>query len=701
MRRIYIFFLLLIGFTHGAFAAPEKVYLNGVVLVDTFSKIQKEGKGQLRGFKAYDVEIPGGLEDLKCKLEPLFLDKPITAELLMSLRSHLLKYFQENNHPFVKVKLPVQDFSNGVVQLVLEDEEVVPIIKEEPGVQGEPAFEPEKTPYVEKPKRKKPIKKTGFLMKDPVVPHLTKLVLVPEKSFVGDVDIQEDVAFQVKGMALPGRQKKLKRLLCSYFNQRLTQELIQSIKQCIISFYRDHHYPVVTVITPEQDITDGVLYLVVMDGILGELKVSCNNGFAAKKYSNRVRIKPGDPINTDILLNDVAWISRNPFRRADVFLSPGDQVGVTNVELQVQDRVPIQVYTGVDNTGTDPTGRFRWFGGATWGDAFFLDHILTYQYTAGQDIRKFQSHSGHYTAPLPWRHLFIMYGGYASMRPDIDDETFDSQGTTTQASLRYTAPFGANYKGALQEVTIGFDFKNTNNNLIYVGEEEIALITKTVNLTQFMGGYALGRENDYRKLMFNLDVYWSPAQWLPNQTEDDYNNLNPFSKPKYIYGKVYVAETWYLPKTFELFIQGRLQLASQVLLQSEQFGLGGYDTVRGYEEREFNADNALCTNIEIRSPSMSIIRFFKDCPKLDDRFYFLVFFDYGLGNVNHRGLDINFVNANPHIPKFEFLMGVGPGLRYTIYNRLSARLDWGIKLHRTVFSDAARSKFHFGLILNF
>ncbi len=685
---------------HGVFSAPEKVYLKGVVFVDCTSKIQKGGTAQIHGFQTNQVEVPGGITELKKKLEPLFLEKPISGELMMSLRSHLLKYYRENNHPSIIIKLPAQNFSNGVVQIVLEEESPSPEDLEL-DIGDEPPFEPTAPEPIQQEKKRRPrIKRqTGTLAHSPVVPRLTTLVLIPQSSFMDQIEPQENGGVQIEGVEIPGRQKKFKKILCPFLNECVTQELIQSIKTCIISYYRQHDHPVVTVITPEQEITNGTLYLVVMDGRLGELTVNCNNGFSGKTYTNRIRLDPGDPIDTDILLSDVAWINRNPFRRADIFLRPGEQIGVTNIELQVQDRVPLQVYSGIDNTGTEPTGKTRWFGGATWGDAFFLDHILTYQYTAGLDIRKFQSHTGHYTAPLPWRHLLILYGGYATMRPDITD--FDSWGHTSQASIRYLIPFGTTYKGALQEFTVGFDFKNTDNNLLFVGEDEIALITKTVNLTQFVFAYSLGRENDYRKFFANLDVYWSPAEFLPNQTEGDYNNLNPHAKPKYVYGKLCVQETWYLPKTFELFLQGRLQLASQVLLQSEQFGLGGYDTVRGYEEREFNADNALCTNVEIRSPSMSIIRFFTDCPKLDDRFYFLVFFDYGLGNVNHRGLTIPFVNANPHVPKFEYLMSVGPGFRYTIYNRLSARLDWGIKLHRTVFSDAARSKFHFGLILNF
>lgn len=694
MRQLKFFALLLLLFTSlGAAPATNQFYLRGVVFVDSYYKIHKEGVKSTSGFHANGIEIPGGVEELKKKLGPLFLGKPMTSELLMSLRSNLNKYFSEHNHPSIKVKLPIQDFSNGVVQLVLEDEAAS---KEEPAFLPDeddaPIIYEEETPIVEPPSRQK-----AALTSRPVVPHLKTLILVPESQYVNQVDADRGIYYQ--DLPIPGGARCLTELLSPYLYECLTQELIQAIKKTIILYYKCHQHPVVTVMTPEQDITEGVLYLLVMDGKVGEIRAKGFKNFPCSRYVNAMRLYPGQAINTDILLTDIAWLNRNPFRKVDVTLSPGEEVGTTNIELDVCDRFPIEIYAGVDNTGTEPTGRLRWFGGFTWGNAFLLDHILTYQYTASPEIRQFSSHTFHYLAPI-YRHNLRLFGGYSTVHPDIADE-LHSEGHTFQGSIRYTVPFGRNYGGALQEVTLGFDFKNTDNNLIFVGEEEIALITKTVNLTQFVGGYAYGRENDTLKLGVNFDLYWSPAEWVPHQTKSDYNNLNPHANPKYVYGKLGIYETWYLPKDFELFLQGRFQLANQVLLQSEQFGLGGYDTVRGYEEREFNADNAVCTNVEIHSPSINVIPYFTSCSKLEDRLYFLVFFDYGLGNVNHRGRFTNLQNFNPHIPKTEFLMSAGPGLRYTIYSHLSLRFDWGIKLHQAVFSDDSRSKFHFGLILNF
>ena len=45
------------------------------------------------------------------------------------------------------------------------------------------------------------------------------------------------------------------------------------------------------------------------------------------------------------------------------------------------------------------------------------------------------------------------------------------------------------------------------------------------------------------------------------------------------------------------------QYAGQPLIAGEQFGLGGVDTVRGYEEREVLADNGLLFRGEVWTPA--------------------------------------------------------------------------------------------------
>ncbi len=53
---------------------------------------------------------------------------------------------------------------------------------------------------------------------------------------------------------------------------------------------------------------------------------------------------------------------------------------------------------------------------------------------------------------------------------------------------------------------------------------------------------------------------------------------------------------------FTVSLQG--QFASGPLVSSEEFSLGGWDTVRGYYESEALGDNAVAGSIELRSPDV-------------------------------------------------------------------------------------------------
>lgn len=603
-----------------------------------------------------------------------FLEREITKELFQDLKQFIENYFDEHGAPIPKIVIPYQDFHQGIVQIYL--------------LNNEQAANNNSAPLVPETPRSK----------IPMIPYIRALVLIDREDEIQEVDTADLNGLYVYQFQIPGKAECLEQILNPiYLNQPLTQDLLTQLKKQIILYYKAQSRPVVMVSVPEQDVTDGVLFLHITEGKLGEVKIEGNRWFSKSTYQNKMRAQKCEPIDENQILKDVSWLNRNPFRNVDVFFAPGYEEGMTDIQLRVKDHFPVQIFVGGDNTGNSATGHARLYEGITWGDAFFLDHILSYQFTSSKDFKKLRSHSLHYTAPLPWKNTLVLFGGYATVHPHITD--FKSKGQLFQSSVRYTLPIGNNYTGLMQELTVGFDYKYTNNNLVYVGEELLAVIDGPVNLTQFLFKYSYAKVTEKQTVAFDIDLFVSPAKFLSHQTNSDYSMLNPNAKSRYVYGKIMASELYTLPYKFSLFLQGRLQLSSEVLLQSEEFGLGGYDTVRGYAEREFNADNALCINFEIRTPPLSLLKFFNVCG-VQDNLYFLAFLDYGLGNINDRHQHSKMVNANPKIPKFVNMLGVGPGMRYTINKYLAFRFDWGINLHHTVFHDTW-SRFHVGLIASY
>lgn len=491
-------------------------------------------------------------------------------------------------------------------------------------------------------------------------------------------------------MALPGNEEELRKILVDkYIGQPLTQESLLAMQRDIVLFYRQERHPVVMVEVPEQEITDGVLQLLVIEGRVGKYVCKGNSWFTNRQLLDMLTLRSGQAITSDTLLTDIAWMNRNPFRHTDIVFTPGEKEGETDIELITKDRFPVRPYVGGDNTGNSATGQARWFAGFSWGNAFGCDQLLNYQYTTTTEPQKLQSHSLHYVIPLPWHHLLVAFGGYARIKPEV--EHFYGVGRNSQVSLRYTIPVSPLYKPRLHEFSIGFDFKDTNNNFLYEDEDSLLAFGGRVNITQLAGSYSFGKEFGRHKVSMTIDGYYSPGQLIAHQSNKDFSDLRAYARNRYFYARATAGETYTLRHKEAVSFLLRGQAATANLLPSEQFGLGGYDTVRGYDEREINLDNALCLNGELRTRPFSLLQLF-GLKKKQDELLFLAFIDYGIGRNTH---------LLPGERESYYLMSVGPGLRYKIADHVAFRADLGYKLHKIDIGSQVPYRWHIGGMISF
>lgn len=478
--------------------------------------------------------------------------------------------------------------------------------------------------------------------------------------------------------------KNLENRLRKYLGLSITRENIQNIQTVVTAHFEKAGFPFAIVKVPPQEVSNGVLQLVVVESTISKITVEGTRWTDEKLISSYIDLMPGDKINQNQLAKDLDFMSRNPFRDASLIYSPGDEIDTTDLTIVSDDRFPLQVYSGIQNNGVDTTGRNRWFVGATWGKAFGLDHILTYQYTASSNFHKLQAHTLQYLMLLPWKHVINIFGGYTSVHPNLAD-TQRSDGENGQGSFRYIVPLNMHLYFQ-HEFSAGFDFKRTNNTAVF---SEEATAGTNVNIFQFVFGYKGKYRPGANIFEYEFQLVTSPGQWLPDQATIDYETLRPNANHKWIYGTMDISYLQVFPMHFVLFFESRGQFSTNALLPSEQIGIGGYDTVRGYDEREFNADNGFIFNLELRTPPVGIVRNKK---KIDDKFQLLAFFDYGWGSN---------IKAIPQVKRNETLMGIGPGLRYTIGTYLSIRADWGFRLADAQSVGGAGNRLHFSFLLSY
>lgn len=474
------------------------------------------------------------------------------------------------------------------------------------------------------------------------------------------------------------KEHKLAELLSRYMDEPITEALLQAIRQDIRAHYEACGRPLVIVSLPEQEVSHGALQFLVTESKLGEIRVRGNRHFSSQSISDHIQLVPGDPIDQETLIQNISYVNRHPYRRAQFVYTPGQDPDSTDIELLVEERDPLRIYAGAESTGRKQISRERYFAGIQWGKAFGMhNQTLSYQYATAENFSYFQSHYINYTVFMPKEQIVQVFGGYTRIKSMVVDNIASTKGFSIQAAMRHDIPL-APYNDYTHEITWGFDFKRMNNST-----EFIILANprrRNINLTQLAFGYVGRMDGDYLDMSGEVHAFYSPGQWLGDQSNTDYSAIRPNTKSHYAYLTAKWALAYTLPLNYTLSGLVQSQVSFRSLMPSEQFALGGQNTVRGYGEGYFTCDEVFNGSIELKTPAMRLLR--SKNPKFRDSFQAVSFLDYGVGS-NHE------VSAG--IEKRKWLLSAGPGFRYHIGNNFSLRFDWGFRLHDGTIKDSLPS----------
>ncbi|CAO3424942.1 ShlB/FhaC/HecB family hemolysin secretion/activation protein [Azospirillum doebereinerae] len=528
-----------------------------------------------------------------------------------------------------------------------------------------------------------------------ILPALKGLVFLAESG-----QLRRDGAFaagvdsrRVELLDTPGFQS----LMAPYLGQPVTLDRLNEISRQTVIYFREHDHPLVDVVVPEQDISTGTVQIVALEFTAGTVQTEGNRWFSDGLLLDGVTTRPGDHILASRLLDDINWLNRNPFRRTDLVYQRSETPGRSDIVLRTADRFPLRVNGGFENTGSPSTERGRGFAGFNWGNAFWLDHQLSYQFTASPDFWRHRlngvpdkphsaSHSGSYVAPLPWRHTLTLFGAYSESLPIVADG-FHQLGRSAQASARYGVPLPT-LAGVAQELQAGFDWKRTNNNLEFGGSR---VSNTSADVAQWMAGYSGSRPDSWGATAVNATLFASPGGFNDKNTTAALQTQRAGTNARYDYGRIGLDRLTTLPESTSWLLRVQAQMASGALPASEQLGFGGATSVRGYDERVINGDQGILVTNELRTPEFSLAKALGE-RDLDDKLQILGFWDYGIANNRNPGTGER---------KVAYVSGVGLGFRYSVAAYLSLRFDYGWALIKAPEETGGRSRPHFGLTLAF
>ncbi len=521
-----------------------------------------------------------------------------------------------------------------------------------------------------------------------ILPVLKGLVFVPGMSALQPAGLPAGSASD--GVHLAGtpllNDPGFSRRMTAFIGRPLSFADLQKIIQITTNWYRAHGRPFVSVVAPPQNVGSGVVQIVVSEYRLGTVKAAGNRWFASDLLRRESGLVPGQPLTLGGVQDDLDRLNSNPFRAVNTVFQPGAEPGVTDVVLQTQDRRPVRVYAAFDDAGAANLGRTEWSIGAVWGNAFGLDQILSYQFTRGVSGR-YDANAASWSIPLPWHDTLLVFGSYASETPDLG-ANFGERGTSGQASARYihplprlTWPYAVSLTQSLQ---VGYDFKTTNNNLEFGGAQVFA---SRAEVDQFPLVYDATLTDPRGQTGLENQIVLSPGALTGGNSNQAFGAIVPGATADYIYDRLSVTRTTYLPRGFSWSARATGQVSDRNLMYSEQLGAGGMDSVRGYYTDTALGSRGLLVSQEVRAPAIALGGLLHLSPAAHDQEQLGLFWDYG--HVEQVKPIPNSVNAAD-------LSSVGVDLHATLDRYIDLKLDIGGQLRnapgadkRGVFADVA------------
>ena len=471
---------------------------------------------------------------------------------------------------------------------------------------------------------------------------------------------------------------KVEALSAGFLSRPLTKGDLSRLTRMLVLLCRKSDHPVVEVYVPPQDISSGVVQVVVLAARLGEVRVRGNRWFSDSLLTGQVRTKPGQEVTGETLMEDVDWLNQNPFRQVDLVYAKAQQPGETDAILRVADVRPERVYAGYDDSGTEQTGLGRAFAGFNLGNLWGEDNQLSYQYTRSTDGNLLSADSGSYTLPLPWRDSVSVFGSWARSN-SLEENIFNLTGITWQAGLRYTVMLPV-LPGYSQTLVFGADYKWTNNNLGFGGTQ---VFSSPSNIAQGVVTYSGTRSDDHGSTRGSLSAYYSPGGLGGLNHDRDFQVQRAGATADYGYLQAAFSRLERLPGDFTAALSGSGQWSSARLLATEQFGLGGEDSVRGYDERIVNGDDGVSAQLELRTPGRHLLG------PIPDQCQALVFIVAGR-DWQH---DLQAGETE------NTLVSAGPGLRIQVGSHGTIKADYGWQLDRLAGTRSGR--IHLSAILSF
>jgi hemolysin activation/secretion protein len=462
-------------------------------------------------------------------------------------------------------------------------------------------------------------------------------------------------------------QEQVEDAVYEFLGPDRTAEDVEKARQALEKLYHDKGYQTVSVTIPPQQVEDGVVYLTVIENKVGRLRVKGAHYFSIDDIkAGAPSVAEGTVPNFNNISQDIFALNQQPDRRITPALRAGTEPGTVDVDLNVDDKLPIHGSVELNNRYSAHTVPLRLTSTVSDANLWQLGHTLSLTYqVAPQDASNSKVYSASYTAPVPgisWLSLLAYGLKNESNVAAVSGVDVVGRGYTLGARAIIALPGEQDFAHSL---SVGFDYKHVDQfvNL------SASTISSPVSVAPLSVTYSATWQDDRSTTQFDDTVALNLRPF--GSDEQSFEGQRSGAHGEYVYMRGDLSRTQDLPAGLQLYGKVQGQITQDALISSEQFSAGGMDTVRGYLEAESLGDYGLLGSMELRSPSAG--RWISD--KLDpihvNELRCFVFVDGGSVVIH---------DALPDQQSSFKLASVGVGASGQLYDNFHTAFDLGVPL---------------------
>lgn len=483
---------------------------------------------------------------------------------------------------------------------------------------------------------------------------------------------EAEEGFVLEGVTLEGVTafpvSEFDGLIGEYTGRKVDLGTLQHLAARITNFYRTRGYFLSRALVPEQEISEGVVVIRVIEGHVSNVTIDDPDGLLKNDPLGLTegviaRVKAIAPLHGPTLERYALLLNQSyGIYVQSILTAPkdGDNVraGAIDIALKVT-KNPSAFSVSYDNHGSRFVGPHQataeWVG----GNVLNAYDRLELQASTSIPVREVQYGSFSYTIPVTSSGLTANTAfSYSNSRPGHTLKPLEVEGDSTffEAGLSY--PVILTRKTSL-DIGLGFQIHNTATE--FLDEELIDDKLRILVLNASLQTQDSWKGDNRFDLSLNqgVDILGATetgsADLSRGRGHSDFTSL-----------KAEASRDQELPKNFELTASVAGQYTQVPLLSSQEFGFGGANFGRAYDPSEITGDQGVAASLEARYAGID--------PVMREKLRLVPFAFYDIGKVWNEDAGQDPVSA----------ASAGFGTYYNIDNKLSGALQMAYPLTKSV-----------------